>query len=77
MNNLIIQSQRLNGIILLNDYKLLYNNFAINSNGDLVLETSLQENREIRLFYGPKKMVIFFFENSNKNNGSKRRDYFI
>ena len=62
INNFIIRNQWLNDIISFNDYKLRYNNFAINSNGDLILETSSQNNREIRLFYGLKKMEIFILK---------------
>ena len=62
INNFIIRNQWLNDIISLNDFKLRYNNFAINSNGDLILETSSQNNREIRLFYGLKKMEIFILK---------------
>ena len=70
INNFIIRNQWLNDIISLNDFKLRYNNFAINSNGDLILETSSQNNREIRLFYGLKKNGDFYFENENNEKAS-------
>ena len=63
INNAIIEDQWLNDIILLNSYKFRYNNWALNSNGDLFLETSSQDNKEIRLFYGLKKNGDFYFEN--------------
>ena len=62
ISNSIIKDQWLNNIILLNNYNLRYNNFAINSKGDLILKTS-QENTGIRYFYGLTKNGDFYFTN--------------
>ena len=64
ISNSIIKDQWLNNIILLNEYNLRYNNFAINSKGDLILKTS-QENTGIRYFYGLTKNGDFYFKNEN------------
>ena len=71
ISNDIIKTQWINNIRLFKDYnRLRYNNFAVNSKGDLVLEISTQENnyKGIRFFYGIKKDGSYLFKNENNES---------
>ena len=62
INNQIIKVQWLNNIIIFNEKKYRYCNFAINSKGDLIAEFSTEEENGIRLFYGLQQNGLFFFK---------------
>ena len=66
IRNDITRIQWLNNIILFNEKKYRYCNFAVSSNGDLIAELSTEENNGIRIFYGLKQNGNFYFQNSNK-----------
>ena len=65
IDNKIVKTQWLNNLIIFNDNKYRYCNFAINSKGDMIAEYSTEETNGKRLFYGLKKNGDFFFKNSN------------
>jgi len=71
ISNEIIKTQWINNITVFKDYvRLRYNNFAINSKGDLVLELSTQESnyKGIRFFYGMKKDGSYLFKDENNKS---------
>ena len=62
INNTIIKTQWLNNIILLNDYNVRFPNFAINSQGDMILECSVEEAKGISpVKERPAAMPIMLF----------------
>jgi hypothetical protein len=71
ISNDIIKTQWINNIRVFKDYnRLRYNNLAVNSKGDLVLEISTQESnyKGIRFFYGSKKDGSYLFKNENNES---------
>lgn len=71
ISNNKIKTQWLNNIIEFKDYyRLRYNNFAVNSKGDLVLELSSQESeyKGVRYFYGLKKDGSYLFKDENNES---------
>ena len=71
ISNDIIKTQWINNIRLFKDYnRLRYNNLAVNSKGDLVLEISTQESnfQGIRFFYGIKKDGSYLFKDENNQS---------
>jgi len=67
IDNKIVKTQWLNNLIIFDDNKYRYCNFAINSKGDMIAEYSTEEANGIRLFYGLKKNGNFYFKNSNNS----------
>ena len=55
---------KLNNVIIFNSKKFRSGNFAINNNGDMIIEYSYNETR---LFYGLKQNGRFFFLDENDN----------
>ena len=55
----------LNNIIVFNSDKLRYGSFAINSNGDMIFECSVEEAKGTRVFYWLNKDGSYYFENQN------------
>ena len=71
ISNDIIKTQWINNIREFKDYdRLRYNNLAVNSKGDLVLEISTQESnyKGIRYFYGLKKDGSYLFKDENNES---------
>jgi len=71
ISNDIIKTQWINNIRVFKDYnRLRYNNLAVNSKGDLVLEISTQESnyKGIRFFYGIKKDGSYLFKDENNES---------
>ena len=64
VNNAIIKTQWLNDIILFDLDKFRYGSFTINSKGDLIYLSSV-EDMKIRLFYWIKRDGSFHFVNEN------------
>ena len=65
INNDIIKTQWLNDIITFDFDKLRYGSLAINSNGDMVHECSVEEAKGIRVFYWLKQDGSYYFQNEN------------
>jgi hypothetical protein len=65
IDNEIIKTQWLTNIIYFNDNKFRYCSVAVNSQGDIVVEFSTEEDNGIRLFYGLKKDGNFLFKDSD------------
>ena len=71
ISNDIIKTQWINNLRIFKDYnRMRYNNLAVNSKGDLVLEISTQESnyKGIRFFYGIKKDGSYLFKNENNES---------
>ena len=71
ISNDIIKIQWINNIRVFKDYdRMRYNNFAVNSKGDLVLEISTQESnyKGMRYFYGLKKDGSYLFKDENNES---------
>ena len=64
-DNQIVKTQWLNNIIWVGDKDFIYINFANNSNGDMVIETTSYPSSEKRIFYGIKKDGNPFFKDNN------------
>ena len=60
IDNSIIRTQWLNNIFIFNDENYRYGSFALNENGDMIIEYSYANKR---LFFGLRKNGDFYFEN--------------
>ena len=64
IDNKIIKTQWLNNIIVFNEKNFRAGNFAINSEGDMIIEYS---KNNTRLFYGLKQNGKYYFKDNNDN----------
>ena len=68
IGNEIAKQQWLNNIIPIGDLNFRYINFASNSNGDMIVETtSFPPGTNERKFFGLKKNGSFYFKEDNNN----------
>ena len=67
-DNKIIKTQWLNNIIWIGNRDFRYVNLASNSNGDLIIETSSNQNSAERKFYGIKEDGQPYFSNNQYIN---------
>jgi hypothetical protein len=65
INNSIIKTQWLNNILIFDQYNFRAGNFAINDDGDMIIEYS--ENNQ-RLFYGLKKDGSYLFNDDTSHS---------
>ena len=73
INNSIIKTQWLNNIVILNERKYRYGSFAINSEGDMFIEYSMDNSR---LFYGLKKNGKYYFKDE-ENKETPIKHYLV
>ena len=66
IDNDIVKTQYLNNINFIGDENYKYVNFAMFSNGDMILETTNNPGTKKRMFYGIKKDGREFFYKDNK-----------
>ena len=65
IDNQIVKTQWLNDIIWIGDKNFIYINFANNSNGDMIVETTSYPPSEKRIFYGINWDGNPFFKDNN------------
>ena len=64
VDNSIIKTQWLNNILIFNENNFRYGNFAINDDGDMIIEYSKEGNR---LFYGLKRDGSYYFNDDTNH----------
>ena len=62
IDNSIIKMQWLNNIYIFNEYHFRYGSFALNNNGDLIIEYSYKNKR---IFFGLKKNGKYYFDDNS------------
>ena len=65
IDNQIVKTQWLNDIIWIGNQNFIYINFANNSNGDMIVETTSYPSSEKRIFYGINRDGNPFFKDNN------------